>query len=91
MIMVLWDARNGDTDAKATVAGITSQALAQAHRGSIVLMHETNPKTVAALLGIIAGLRAKGLTPVTLSTMLVAEGNPGGAADALAGSSAPRP
>jgi peptidoglycan/xylan/chitin deacetylase (PgdA/CDA1 family) len=91
MIMVLWDARDGDTDAATTVDGITRQALAQAHSGSIVLMHETNPDTVAALPGIIAGLRAKGLTPVTLSTMLAAEGRPGGSTGVLARSSAPRP
>ena len=76
MIMVLWDERDGDTDAKTTVAGITSQALAHAHSGGILLMHETNPNTVAALPGIIAGLRAKGLQPVTLTTMLKAEGTP---------------
>lgn len=91
MIMVLWDARDGDTDAATTVEGITGQALAQAHGGSIVLMHETNPKTVAALPGIIAGLRAKGLTPVTLSTMLAAEGKHGGPTGVRARSSAPRP
>lgn len=77
MVMVLWDARDGDTDAVTTPAGITSQALAHAHSGGILLMHETNPNTVAALPGIIAGLRAKGLVPVTLTTMLKAEGAPG--------------
>jgi peptidoglycan/xylan/chitin deacetylase (PgdA/CDA1 family) len=77
MIMVLWDARDGDTDPAATVAGITRQAVAAARGGSIVLMHETNPKTVEALPGIIAGLRAKGLVPVTLSAMLAAERKPG--------------
>jgi peptidoglycan/xylan/chitin deacetylase (PgdA/CDA1 family) len=94
MIMVLWDARDGDTDATSTVEGITRQALAQAHGGSVVLMHETNPKTVAALPGIIAGLRAKGLVPVTLSTLLAAEGAPGrssGAAVGSVGSGARRP
>lgn len=87
MVMVLWDGRDGDTDATATVAGITRQALENAHGGSIILMHETNPKTVAALPAIIDGLRAKGLTPVTLSTMLAAEGKPG----AIAGGTARRP
>ena len=85
MVMVLWDERDGDTDAKTTVAGITSQALAHAHSGGIILMHETNPNTVAALPGIIAGLRAKGLLPVTLTTMLKAEGKPGDGSVARAG------
>lgn len=84
MVMVLWDGRDGDTDMNSTVDGITTQALAHVHGGSIILMHETNPKTVAALPAIIRGLRAKGYTPVTLTTMLQAEGAPGGGSAAAA-------
>lgn len=84
LVMVLWDGRDGDTDASSTVDGITRQALEHVHSGSIILMHETNPKTVAALPAIIRGLRAKGYTPVTLTTMLQAEGSPMGGRAALA-------
>lgn len=86
MVMVLWDGRDGDTDLNSTVDGITRQALEHVHGGSIILMHETNPKTVAALPAIIRGLRAKGYTPVTLTTMLQAEDSPvGGSAAAAMG------
>lgn len=43
----------------------TARAL-QAKQGSIILMHDIHPTTVDAVPGIIDGLRAKGLTLVTV-------------------------
>jgi peptidoglycan/xylan/chitin deacetylase (PgdA/CDA1 family) len=69
MAIALWDAYAGDTAPSPRADTIASRVLAMARPGSIILLHETNPETVKALPRIIAGLRAKGLRPVTLSEM----------------------
>jgi peptidoglycan/xylan/chitin deacetylase (PgdA/CDA1 family) len=48
---------------------IWKRALAGAQPGALILMHPTEP-TVEALPEIIAGLKEKGLTPVTVSELM---------------------
>ncbi len=67
--LVLWDVdtldwqhRNPDTTCRTAVD--------QARAGSIVLMHDIHPTTVAAVDCVISGLRAKGLNPVSLDQMI---------------------
>ncbi len=52
-----------------SVAQVQATVLGQAHPGSIILMHD-RAKTIAALPGIIDGLRARGFDLVTLSDLL---------------------
>ena len=59
---------------------IVSRVLAQVHPGAIILLHDgpaLREETRAALPGILAGLRARGLTPVTLPKLLADGGYPG--------------
>jgi peptidoglycan/xylan/chitin deacetylase (PgdA/CDA1 family) len=51
-------------------ATVTQRTLAAVAPGSIVSLHFGHPGTVAAMPAILDGLAAKGLTPVTLSTLL---------------------
>ncbi len=74
MFTVLWDielvyALRNET---ATVARITDHVLSNARGGSIVLLHFTY-NDIAALPGIITGLRNRGLEPCSLSEMLLAD------------------
>lgn len=57
-------------DGGPTAASMTAKVVNNAQSGSIVLMHLGGYHTYEALPGMIAGLRAKGLEPVKLSTML---------------------
>ena len=50
-------------------ATVRSQ-VATASRGSIVSMHFGHQDTVTALPGVLGDLAARGLTPVTVSTLL---------------------
>ncbi|MFN8506817.1 MAG: polysaccharide deacetylase family protein [Dehalococcoidia bacterium] len=53
-----------------TAAAIVAKVAANARGGSIVLMHLGGYNTLEALPGILAALRERGLTPVTLSEMV---------------------
>ncbi|MDM7829763.1 polysaccharide deacetylase family protein [Cellulomonas sp. MW9] len=66
---ILW---NVDTeDWKNRSARVTSQrALAGARPGAIVLMHDIHPTTVQAVPGIVAALKARGFTLVTVPQQL---------------------
>jgi len=70
---VLWDIDTIDwrpeADAGPTAQQIVDKVVGRADDGSIVLMHLGGFNTLEALPGIVAGLRAKGLTTVTLGTM----------------------
>lgn len=72
--MVLWDVDTIDwrptDDGGPTAEDIVEKVLANARGGSIVLMHLGGYETLRALPPMVAGLRAKGLEPVTLDTML---------------------
>jgi peptidoglycan/xylan/chitin deacetylase (PgdA/CDA1 family) len=72
LLMVLWSA---DTDdyLQPGVPVIVQRALAGAHPGAIILMHDaggTRTQTIAALPAIIEGLRARGYRLVTVPQLL---------------------
>jgi peptidoglycan-N-acetylglucosamine deacetylase len=64
---VFWDDFGSDTVAGYTVHDISARVLRLAQPGSIILLHETNPRTVLALPSILEGLQARGLEAVTLT------------------------
>lgn len=67
--IVMWDVDPRDWDSPQST-GIIAAVLRQARSGSIVLLHDIQPQTINAMRGIITGLRAEGLEPVTLTEML---------------------
>ncbi|MHA0036492.1 polysaccharide deacetylase family protein [Deinococcus sp. PESE-13] len=70
--VVGWDVVGGDV-AQPNAAKIVQQTLSQVRGGSIVVLHSSGghaPATAQALPQIIAGLKAKGLQPVKLQTLL---------------------
>ena len=71
---VMWDVDTIDwkpvADGGPTAADIVAKVSSKAEGGSIVLMHLGGWNTLEALPGMIAGLQAKGLQPVTLTEML---------------------
>jgi peptidoglycan/xylan/chitin deacetylase (PgdA/CDA1 family) len=70
---VMWDVDTIDwrpiSDGGPTASGMVDKVVDRATGGSIVLMHLGGYETLDALPGIVAGLRAKGLTPVTLAEL----------------------
>ena len=80
LLMVLWSVDTGDY-LQPGVRAIVERALAGAHPGAIILMHDgggTRTETIEALPAIIRGLRARGLTPVTVPTLLRDDPPPAG-------------
>lgn len=75
LILALWSIHANDIDPSPAPDVLVKNVVHPAKAGSIILMHETNPNTALALPKILAGLRAKGLHPVTLSQLL-ADGHP---------------
>jgi peptidoglycan/xylan/chitin deacetylase (PgdA/CDA1 family) len=69
-----WDTTTADylpvSDGGPTVSELVHQVLSQARSGSIVIMHLGGYSTYAALPAIVSGLRAEGLEPVTLTSLL---------------------
>jgi peptidoglycan/xylan/chitin deacetylase (PgdA/CDA1 family) len=65
-----WSVEGNDTVPDFTSAQIADSVLSKAQGGSIILLHETNSKTVAALPTIIEGLQQKGLVVTTVTDML---------------------
>jgi peptidoglycan-N-acetylglucosamine deacetylase len=73
LLMILWSADTGDY-ARPGVQAIVQRALAGAHPGAIILMHDAGgnrEETIAALPAIVRGLRARGLRPVTVPQLLL--------------------
>jgi peptidoglycan/xylan/chitin deacetylase (PgdA/CDA1 family) len=73
LLMILWSTDTGDY-ARPGVQTIVQRALAGAHPGAIILMHDAGgdrSETVAALPAIVRGLRARGLRPVTVPKLLL--------------------
>lgn len=68
---VLWNVMAHDWHPDATVDGIVER-IAAAGPGSIVLCHDKGPSIAEALRRSISMLRAKGLEPVTLGSLLEA-------------------
>ena len=72
--LVMWDIDTIDwrpeSEGGPTVDDIRAKVLSRAAGGSIVLMHLGGWNTLEALPGIVSGLRANGLEPVTLHRLL---------------------
>ena len=72
---VMWDVDTIDwkpvADGGPSAGDIEAKVLSRASGGSIVLMHLGGYNTLAALPGIVAGLRERSLEPVTLGEMFL--------------------
>ncbi len=80
LLMVLWSDDTSDYT-KPGVAAIVRSALAGAHPGAIILLHDAGgdrSETIAALPAIVTGLRRKGLHPVTVPRLLLDDPPPRG-------------
>jgi peptidoglycan/xylan/chitin deacetylase (PgdA/CDA1 family) len=80
LLMVLWSTDTEDYKLPG-VAAIEQSALAGAHPGAIILMHDAGgdrSQTIAALPAIVAGLRRKGLRPVTIPRLMLDDPPPPG-------------
>lgn len=80
LLMVLWSVDTGDY-AEPGVEAIVQRALTGASPGAIILMHDAGgnrSETIAALPKIVAGLRKRGLTPVTVPRLLLDDPPPHG-------------
>jgi peptidoglycan/xylan/chitin deacetylase (PgdA/CDA1 family) len=80
LLMVLWSVDTGDYR-QPGVAAIVERALAGAHPGAIILMHDAGgvrTQTIAALPAIINGLRARGYRIVTVPQLLSDDPPPAG-------------
>lgn len=81
MRTVLWDVEVADWD-ETDPARLAANVLAKVRPGSIILLHDgedgvlgaNRSTTVAALPAILEGLKARGLTPVRLDTLLQTPG-----------------
>jgi peptidoglycan/xylan/chitin deacetylase (PgdA/CDA1 family) len=71
--LAMWDVDTIDwkptSDGGPTAADIVAKVVSRSEGGSIVLMHLGGWHTLEALPGILAGLDAKGVRPVTLSEL----------------------
>jgi peptidoglycan-N-acetylglucosamine deacetylase len=80
LLMVLWSTDTSDYTLPG-VRAIEQSALAGAHPGAIILMHDAGgnrQETIAALPAIITGLRRRGLHPVTVPQMMLDDPPPRG-------------
>jgi peptidoglycan-N-acetylglucosamine deacetylase len=80
LLMVLWSTDTDDYTLPG-VGAIEQSALAGAHPGAIILMHDAGgdrSETIAALPTIIDGLRKKGLRPVTIPRLMLDDPPPPG-------------
>ncbi len=80
LLMVLWSTDTEDYTLPG-VPAIVQNALAGAHPGAIILMHDgggNRSETIAALPAIVAGLRKKGLHPVTIPRLMLDDPPPPG-------------
>jgi peptidoglycan/xylan/chitin deacetylase (PgdA/CDA1 family) len=80
LLMVLWSTDTSDYTLPG-VHAIVQSALAGAHPGAIILMHDAGgdrSETIAALPAIIKGLRKKGLEPVTIPRLMLDDPPPRG-------------
>jgi peptidoglycan/xylan/chitin deacetylase (PgdA/CDA1 family) len=80
LLMVLWSTDTKDYTRPGAHA-IEQSALAGAHPGAIILMHDAGgdrSETIAALPSIVAGLRKRGLRPVTIPRLMLDDPPPRG-------------
>ena len=75
MVAVIWDVDTEDWKNRNSSIS-TQRALAGVKRGSIILMHDIHPSTIAAAGGLIDQLKARGYTLVTVPELL--DNNPSG-------------
>ncbi|MEV4422842.1 polysaccharide deacetylase family protein [Patulibacter sp. NPDC049589] len=74
MVQVLWNVDTQDSLGNTSVDQIVETAKKGMQAGSIILMHEVKENTLAAMPRIIAALRERHLTPVTVTRMLASDG-----------------
>lgn len=76
---IMWDDTTDDwravKDGGPTADELTTRIVANAQNGSIILMHLGGYHDLAALPAILAGIRAKGLEPVSLGKLLGLSGS----------------
>jgi peptidoglycan/xylan/chitin deacetylase (PgdA/CDA1 family) len=80
LLMVLWSTDTEDYKLPG-VPAIVQSALAGAHPGAIILMHDgggDRSETIAALPAILSGLHKKGLHPVTIPRLMLDDPPPPG-------------
>ena len=80
LLMVLWSTDTSDYQLPG-ISAIVRRALAGAHPGAIILMHDAGgnrAETIAALPAIVAGLRKRGLDPVTVPRLMLDDPPPPG-------------
>jgi peptidoglycan-N-acetylglucosamine deacetylase len=80
LLMVLWSTDTSDYTLPG-VQAIVQSALAGAHPGAIILMHDAGgdrSETIAALPAIVAGLHRRGLRPVTIPRLMLDDPPPPG-------------
>ena len=80
LLMVLWSTDTQDYTLPG-VPAIVHSALAGARPGAIILMHDAGgdrSQTIAALPAIVAGLRRRGLVPVTVPRLMLDDPPPPG-------------
>ena len=80
LLMVLWSTDTSDYTLPG-IPAIVQSALAGAHPGAIILMHDAGgdrSETIAALPAIVKGLRRKGLEPVTVPRLMLDDPPPHG-------------
>ncbi len=66
---ILWDSDTEDWR-KPGVQIVIDRALNMARPGSIILLHDIHPSTIAAVEGIVTGLQARGFQLVTVSELI---------------------
>jgi peptidoglycan/xylan/chitin deacetylase (PgdA/CDA1 family) len=80
LLMILWSTDTADYTRPGAPA-IAQRALAGAHPGAIILLHDAGgdrSQTIAALPAIVKGLRRRGLRPVTIPRLLLDDPPPPG-------------
>lgn len=73
LVQVLWNVDPQDSEGTPTAASVYQRAAAGMRPGSIILLHETKATTVAALPRILAALRRRRLSAVTVSQLLTGD------------------
>ncbi len=66
---ILWDVDTNDWR-KPGVQTVIDRAVNNAKPGSIILLHDIHPSTIAAVEGIVTGLQARGFKLVTVSELI---------------------